>query len=84
MRLRFTVLASIVTALMALAIPGVGNAAPKHNRGLTINATPNPILAGEGVLIYGQLNNPPVCALLGWRALGSRTRGDKELPAPGA
>ncbi len=60
MRLRFTVLASIVTALMALAIPSVGNAAPKHNRGLTINATPNPILAGEGVLIYGQLNNPPV------------------------
>ncbi len=60
MRLRVTVLASIVTALMALAIPGVGNAAPKHNRGLTINATPNPILAGEGVLIYGQLNNPPV------------------------
>jgi hypothetical protein len=60
MRLRFTVLASIVTALMALAIPGVGNAAPKHNRGLTINATPNPILAGEGVLIYGQLNDKPV------------------------
>ncbi|MGI8572752.1 MAG: hypothetical protein ACR2L9_09055 [Solirubrobacteraceae bacterium] len=60
MRLRFTVLASVVTALMALAIPSVGNAAPKHNRGLTINATPNPILAGEGVLIYGQLNDPPV------------------------
>ncbi len=60
MRLRFAVLASTVTALVALAIPGVGNAAPKHNRGLTINATPNPILAGEGVLIYGQLNDPPV------------------------
>jgi hypothetical protein len=30
------------------------------NSELTINATPNPILAGEGVLIYGQLNVPPV------------------------
>lgn len=60
MRLRFAVLAAMMTALVALAIPGAGSAAPRHNRGLTINATPDPILAGEGVLIYGQLNNPPV------------------------
>jgi hypothetical protein len=59
-RLRFAVLSSLVAALVALAVPGVGTAAPKHNHGLTINATPNPILAGEGVLIYGQLNDPPV------------------------
>ncbi len=60
MRLRFAVLASLFTALVALAVPGAGTAAPKHNHGLTINATPNPILAGEGVLIYGQLNDAPV------------------------
>jgi hypothetical protein len=59
-RLRFAVLSSLVTALVALAAPGVGTAAPKHNHGLTINATPNAILAGEGVLIYGQLNDPSV------------------------
>jgi hypothetical protein len=60
MRLRFAVLASLCTTLVALAVPGVGTAAPKHNHGLTINATPHRILAGEGVLIYGQLNDPPV------------------------
>ncbi len=35
-------------------------AAPGHNRGLTINAIPNPIDAGEGVTIYGYLNAGPV------------------------
>lgn len=60
MRLRFAVLAAMVTALVALVMPGVGTAAPRHDRGITINATPNPILAGEDVFIYGQLNNPPV------------------------
>lgn len=60
MRLRFVVLASVVCAVVAAVAPGVASAAPKHNRGLTINATPNPIEAGDGVLIYGQLNNPPV------------------------
>jgi hypothetical protein len=42
-----------------IAVGGVG-AAPLHNHVLTIAATPNPILAGEGVLIYGQLNTKPV------------------------
>ena len=28
---------------------------PRHNYGLTIAATPNPIVSGEGVLIYGKL-----------------------------
>lgn len=45
-------------ALLATAA-GVG-AAPLHNHGLTIAVTPNPILAGEGVLIYGQLHTKPV------------------------
>ncbi len=60
MRVRFAVLASLFTALVAVASPSAGVAAPRHNHGITINATPNPILAGEGVLIYGQLNEKPV------------------------
>src|SRR5437588_3054929 len=60
MRLRIAVLASVLTALAGITIPAVVSAAPRHNHGLTINATPNPILAGEGVTIYGQLNRAPV------------------------
>lgn len=63
MRLRFAVLASLlttVTALAAVAVPSAASAAPKHNEGLTINATPQRIIAGEGVLIYGQLNGTDV------------------------
>jgi hypothetical protein len=56
MRTRLAVLATILSALVAVMAPGIANAAPRHNHGLTINATPNPIIAGEGVLIYGQLN----------------------------
>jgi hypothetical protein len=56
MRLRFAVLVSVLTAMVAVAAPGVVSAAPHHNHGLTINATPNPITAGDPVLIYGQLN----------------------------
>jgi hypothetical protein len=58
MRLRFAVLASLLTALVSVAAPGVVSAAPHHNHGLTINATPNPIITGDAVLIYGQLNTP--------------------------
>jgi hypothetical protein len=58
MRLRIAVLATALSALMLVALPGISNAAPKHNHGLTINATPNPIIAGDPVLIYGQLNGP--------------------------
>ena len=60
MRPRFAVLAIVVTTLLAVVAPSVVSAAPKHNRGLTINALPNPIDAGEGVFIYGHLNAPPV------------------------
>jgi hypothetical protein len=60
MRLRLAVLASVVTTLVAVAVPSVVTAAPRHNRGLTINAIPNPILAGEGVFIYGYLYGGPV------------------------
>jgi hypothetical protein len=60
MRLRFAVLASVVTAIVVAAAPSIASARPHNNNGLTINAAPNPILAGEGVLVYGQLNAPPV------------------------
>jgi hypothetical protein len=56
MRLRIAVLATALGALTFVALPGISNAAPRHNHGLTINATPNPTLAGDPVLIYGQLN----------------------------
>jgi hypothetical protein len=60
MRPRFALLASLVAALAVAAAPGVAGAAPRHNHGLTINATPNPIVSGQGVLIYGQLKGSPV------------------------
>jgi hypothetical protein len=60
MRLRLAVLATLVAILAATAVTSVASAAPGHNRGLTINAIPNPIDAGEGVFIYGHLNVAPV------------------------
>src|ERR1700755_3199554 len=60
MRPRLVALASLLAALVAIGGPAVANAAPRHNHGLTINATPNPILAGEGVLIYGQLRGTDI------------------------
>lgn len=60
MRLRFAVLGSVLIALAAAALPATSGAAPRHNHGLTINAAPNPSIAGEPVLVYGQLNAPPV------------------------
>jgi hypothetical protein len=51
---------SLATVVIAFAAAVVGAAPPHRNRGLTINVTPNPILAGEGVLIYGQLHAKPV------------------------
>jgi hypothetical protein len=58
MRLRFTVLACAISALAFTAIPSIASAAPHHNRGLTIHALPRQIIAGEAVLIYGQLKGP--------------------------
>lgn len=64
MRLRFAVAASLLAALVVIVIPGVATARihhhPRHNDGLTINATPNPISAGDGVLVYGQLKGSDV------------------------
>ena len=58
MRLRFTLLACALAACVGTAVPGAAGAAPVHNRGLTIHAVPNPIIAGEAVLIYGHLGLP--------------------------
>ena len=55
MRLRLTMLVCALTALGSVTAPGVASAAPRHNHHLTIAATPNPVIAGEGVLIYGRL-----------------------------
>jgi len=55
MRLRFTVLASVITAVAFAAVSSFASAAPHHNRALTIHAVPHRIIAGEAVLIYGQL-----------------------------
>lgn len=58
MRLRFVVLASVLAAFISAAVPAAAGAAPKHNRGLTIHAVPHSVIAGEAVLIFGQLNGP--------------------------
>ena len=62
MRLRLTVLALLSSAIVVAALPGSALAhryhGPRRNHGLTINATPNPVISGEAVLIYGQLNGP--------------------------
>jgi hypothetical protein len=55
MRLRFAVLAVALTTLASVTVPSVVSAAPRHNHHLTIAASPNPVLAGEGVIIYGRL-----------------------------
>jgi hypothetical protein len=57
MRLRFAVLALLSSASIIAALPVSAVAhGPRHNHGVTIAVTPNPIDAGESVLIYGQLN----------------------------
>jgi hypothetical protein len=63
MRSRNCVRAALLCALAAsAAVPASASAAshPVHDDGLTIAATPNPIVAGTGVLIYGQLKGSDV------------------------
>jgi hypothetical protein len=57
-RPRAAVLASLVVALGFAAVPAAAVAAPHHNHGLTIAATPNPVISGDAVLIYGKLEGP--------------------------
>ncbi len=55
-------LASCLALLACIALTAPAEAPakravpPRHNHGLTINAVPNPIDAGDPVFIYGQLN----------------------------
>jgi hypothetical protein len=58
MRLRLTVLACALAAFASTAAPSLAGAAPLHNRGLSIHAVPQHIIAGESVLIFGQLKGP--------------------------
>jgi hypothetical protein len=58
MRLRITVLACALSALASAAAPNFAGAAPLHNRGVSIHAVPQHIIAGEAVLIFGQLKGP--------------------------
>jgi hypothetical protein len=44
---------SVIVPNLASAAPGHHH--PRHNQHLTIGAAPNPVPAGDGVLIYGQL-----------------------------
>lgn len=60
MRLRLALRGSLLAALIGCALPGPATAAPHHNNGLTIHVAPNPIIAGDGVLIYGQLTGTNV------------------------
>jgi hypothetical protein len=55
---RFVALAAGLSCLLVMVAPAIATAAPRHNHGLTINAVPNPIIAGEAALIYGQLKGP--------------------------
>lgn len=58
MRVRVGAFACALALLGASAAPSPASAAPRHNDGLTIAAVPDPVIAGEGVLIYGQLMGP--------------------------
>lgn len=58
MRLRSVVAAAVLSVLVIVAVPGITSArvhAPRRSNHLSINAAPNPIIAREGVLVYGQL-----------------------------
>jgi hypothetical protein len=58
MRLRVVAGGSLFAAFAAAFAAAVAPAAPRLSHGLTINATPKSIIAGEEVLIYGQLKKP--------------------------
>ncbi len=60
MRTRLIVLAALVGALVTVGVTGLASAAPHQDKGLTLTAAPNPIIAGESVVIYGQLQGSDV------------------------
>lgn len=58
MRSRALVLACALAMLGSLAAADLASAAPHNNRNLTIAAAPDPVPAGNSVLIYGRLLGP--------------------------
>jgi hypothetical protein len=58
MRPRFALVAAVILTLTMAVAPELASAAPRQGPGLTITATPDPVNAGQGVLIYGQLQGP--------------------------
>src|SRR5690348_9514369 len=60
MRPRIAMLTVALAASVLLTVPNMVSAAPRHNHHLTIGATPNPIAAGDGVLVYGQLRGTDI------------------------
>ena len=54
MRVRVRASACALALLGSLAAPSLVSAAPTHANDLTIAAVPNPVIAGEGVLIHGR------------------------------
>ena len=59
MRLRFVLLALALSAIAAVSAPAAATAVPIRVHVLTIHATPQSIVAGDPVLIYGQLRGVP-------------------------
>ena len=57
MRVPFATACCALAVIACAAAPNAG-AAPIHDRGLSIQATPRRIIAGEAVLIYGRLRGP--------------------------
>jgi hypothetical protein len=59
-RLRIGVVAAVVCMLVVVAVPGSAAAHAHHPRHfhLSITAAPDPIVAGDGVLVYGRLAGP--------------------------
>ena len=60
MRLRIRVVAAVLCTLVVVAVPGSAAARAHHPRHfhLSITAAPDPIVAGDGVLVYGRLAGP--------------------------
>jgi len=69
---RATRLACACATPIAALGAGIAAGAPLANHGLTISATPQAILSGEGVLVYGQLNGhrPPGSKVVLHRRVG--------------
>jgi hypothetical protein len=53
-----TLLAALLLTTTMVTGAAAAGAAPRQDQGLTIVASPNPIIAGDPVLIYGQLSGP--------------------------